>query len=42
MIESRPYEGMLYATDREPAVEGDQERYYRNKRGHVLRSAERM
>ncbi|HFQ91534.1 MAG TPA: alpha/beta hydrolase [Chromatiales bacterium] len=36
-IESIPYDGILYATDREPAKEGDKARYYRNERGHVLR-----
>jgi esterase/lipase superfamily enzyme len=36
-IEHLPYEGMLFATDREPAEEGQEEDYYQNKRGHVLR-----
>jgi esterase/lipase superfamily enzyme len=32
-----PYEGMLYATDRKPAEEGDKEDHYLNERGHLLR-----
>jgi len=32
-----PYGGMLYATDRQPAGEGDSERFYRNSRGKLLR-----
>ena len=32
-----PNSGILYATDRQPSAEDDSERYYRNKRGHVLR-----
>jgi esterase/lipase superfamily enzyme len=31
-----PYEGMLYATDRKPAEEGDKEDHYLNERGHLL------
>jgi len=37
-VELIPYEGILYVTDREPALEGDKVRYYRNERGHVLRA----
>ena len=36
-IESIPYQGMLYATDRKPANDGDKETYYLNERGFVLR-----
>ena len=36
-FERIPYDGILFVTDRAPAVEGDQERYYRNDRGHLLR-----
>ncbi|MBW1788896.1 MAG: hypothetical protein JRK53_20155 [Deltaproteobacteria bacterium] len=36
-IDSTHYSGIFYATDREPADEGDQARFYKNKRGHVLR-----
>jgi esterase/lipase superfamily enzyme len=32
-----PYQGLLYATDRSPAEADDQETYYVNERGHVLR-----
>jgi len=32
-----PYDGILFATDRSPAVEGDPEQYYRNDRGQVVR-----
>jgi len=32
-----PYKGMLYATDRLPAEDGDKEDYYLNKRGFLLR-----
>ena len=35
--ESIPYNGILYATDREPATPADPEKYYQNDRGHVLR-----
>lgn len=36
-IETIPYKGMLYATDREPADGNEKEAFYRNKRGFVLR-----
>ena len=36
-IEDLPYEGILYATDRQPATERDREAYYLNDRGHYLR-----
>jgi esterase/lipase superfamily enzyme len=36
-IEDIPYQGILYATDREPADETHPEQFYQNKRGHVLR-----
>ena len=36
-IETIPYEGMLYATDREPADGKGKEAFYQNKRGFVLR-----
>jgi len=36
-IEKIPYEGMLYATDREPANDEDKEDFYLNNRGFVLR-----
>jgi len=36
-IEDIPYQGILYATDREPADEAHPEQLYQNKRGHVLR-----
>ena len=32
-----PYDGILFATDRSPATEGDPEQYYRNDRGQVVR-----
>lgn len=32
-----PYDGILYATDRKPAGEGDPESYYVNDRGQLLR-----
>jgi len=32
-----PYQGMLYATNRQPATKDDKERYYSNARGHVIR-----
>jgi esterase/lipase superfamily enzyme len=32
-----PYDGILFATDRSPAAEGDPEQYYRNDRGQVVR-----
>ena len=32
-----PYKGILYATDRQPAGEGDPERYYANERGQFVR-----
>ena len=32
-----PYKGILYATDRQPAEEGDPERYYANDRGQFVR-----
>jgi esterase/lipase superfamily enzyme len=32
-----PYEGMLYATDRKPAEEGDEKNIYVNERGFLLR-----
>ena len=32
-----PYKGLLYATDRRPAGEGDHERYYANDRGLFVR-----
>ena len=36
-ITAIPYEGMLYATDRKPAEEGDEENIYLNERGFLLR-----
>ncbi len=36
-IENIPYEGVLYATDRKPAEDGDKEDYYLNERGFLLR-----
>ena len=36
-IEDFPYQGILYATDREPADEAHPEQLYQNKRGHVVR-----
>jgi len=36
-IEDIPYQGILYATDREPADEAHPEQFYQNKRGHVVR-----
>lgn len=36
-VETIPYSGMLYATDRQPASEKDSDPYYLNKRGHLLR-----
>jgi esterase/lipase superfamily enzyme len=36
-IEAIPYEGMLYATDRKPAEEGDEKNIYLNERGFLLR-----
>jgi esterase/lipase superfamily enzyme len=36
-IAELPYEGVLYATDRQPAQEGDRERFYLNDRGEYLR-----
>jgi esterase/lipase superfamily enzyme len=36
-IEQLPYHGLLYATDRLPASEAHEEKYYANQRGHVLR-----
>jgi esterase/lipase superfamily enzyme len=36
-IELIPYEGMLYATDRKPAEDGDKELHYLNERGFLLR-----
>jgi esterase/lipase superfamily enzyme len=36
-IEDIPYQGILYATDREPADEAHPEQLYQNKRGHMLR-----
>jgi len=36
-IEDIPYQGILYATDREPADEAHPEQLYQNKRGYVLR-----
>jgi pimeloyl-ACP methyl ester carboxylesterase len=36
-IEGIPYQGILYATDREPADEAHPEQLYQNKRGHVVR-----
>ncbi|MDO3720767.1 alpha/beta hydrolase [Marinobacter sp. chi1] len=32
-----PYDGILYATDRQPAGPDDEELFYRNERGQVLR-----
>lgn len=32
-----PYSGMLYATDRMPAAQGEAEHYYSNDRGHLMR-----
>jgi esterase/lipase superfamily enzyme len=32
-----PYQGMLYATNRQPATEDDKARFYTSKRGHVTR-----
>jgi len=36
-IDLIPYEGILYATDREPATAENAEHFYQNKRGLVLR-----
>jgi esterase/lipase superfamily enzyme len=36
-IDLIPYDGILYATDREPATDEDKEDFYHNKRGLVLR-----
>lgn len=36
-IKAIPYEGMLYATDRKPAEEGDEKNIYLNERGFLLR-----
>jgi len=36
-LEKIPYSGILYVTDRQPAQEQDEEQYYRNARGHLLR-----
>ena len=36
-IDDLPYEGILFATDRQPAEKGDSERFYRNDRGGFLR-----
>ncbi len=36
-IKAIPYEGMLYATDRKPAEEGDEKNVYLNERGFLLR-----
>jgi esterase/lipase superfamily enzyme len=36
-IPLNPYKGILYATDRQPAVEDDPERYYANERGQFVR-----
>ena len=36
-IEDIPYQGILYATDREPADEAHPEQFYQNKRGHLVR-----
>jgi esterase/lipase superfamily enzyme len=36
-IETIPYEGMLYATDRKPADQGDEKNIYLNERGFLLR-----
>jgi esterase/lipase superfamily enzyme len=32
-----PYDGILFATDRKPASEADEEKYYLNDRGRILR-----
>jgi esterase/lipase superfamily enzyme len=37
IIETRPYKGILYATDRLPSDKKHDEIYYRNKRGNILR-----
>ncbi len=36
-MEKIPYQGMLYATNREPADEAHPEHYYQNASGTVLR-----
>jgi len=36
-MDSIPYHGILYATNRQPAKAGDRENYYLNQRGGVLR-----
>ncbi len=36
-IDLIPYDGILYATDREPATDENPEHFYQNKRGLVLR-----
>ena len=36
-FERIPYDGILFATDRVPATEADEENYYLNDRGEVLR-----
>ena len=32
-----PYDGILFATDRQPATNEDREKYYLNERGQVVR-----
>jgi esterase/lipase superfamily enzyme len=36
-IDDLPYDGILYATDRQPATQDDKEKYYLNDRGNYLR-----
>ncbi len=36
-VEKIPYKGILYATDRRPATSDDEEKYYTNHRGDMLR-----
>jgi esterase/lipase superfamily enzyme len=36
-MEKIPYKGILYATDRRPAVKNDSEQYYANDRGQLVR-----
>jgi esterase/lipase superfamily enzyme len=36
-IDLIPYDGILYATDRQPATDEDKEDFYQNERGFVLR-----
>jgi len=36
-VERGPEEGILYATDREPAGDQDKEQFYKNARGYLLR-----